>query len=120
MCTTKIVVRIEISTLSTPDGKFDHRKMDRLAMVLSNLNNSGRQLLLVTSGAIALGSDKLNQKKQPQTAIDMQAAAAIGQAELIRFYQYYFDHYNPLYKGYLADINHSDEQVGRGSGQSRR
>lgn len=96
MCTIRIVVRVEISTLSNPDGKFDHRKMDRLAMVLSNLNNSGKQILLVTSGAIALGSDKLNLKRVPQTAIEMQAAAAIGQAELIRFYQHYFDQYNQI------------------------
>lgn len=96
MCATKIVVRIEISTLSNPDGKFDHRKMDRLAMVLSNLNNSGKQLLLVTSGAIAFGSDKLNLKKLPQSSVDMQVAAAVGQAELIRLYQHYFDQYNQI------------------------
>ncbi len=92
----RIVVRIEISTLSNPDGKFNHQKMDRLAMVLSNLNNSGRELILVSSGAIALGSDKLKLKKQPQSYIEMQAVAAIGQAELIRFYQHYFDQYNQI------------------------
>jgi len=93
---TRIVVRIEISTLSNPDGKFNHQKMDRLAMVLSNLNNSGKQLILVSSGAIALGSDKLQLKKQPQSFTEMQAVAAIGQAELIRFYQHYFDQYNQI------------------------
>ncbi len=93
---TRIVVRIEISTLSNPDGKFNHQKMDRLAMVLSNLNNSGKQLILVSSGAIALGSDKLHLKKQPQSFTEMQAIAAIGQAELIRFYQHYFDQYNQI------------------------
>ena len=70
--------------------------MDRLAMVLSNLNNSGKQVLVVSSGAIALGSDKLNLKRQPQSFTDMQAAAAVGQAELIRFYQHYFDQYNQI------------------------
>jgi glutamate 5-kinase len=111
MCNTRIVVRIEISTLSNPNGKFDHRKMDRLAMVLSNLNNSGRQLLLVTSGAIALGSDKLNLTKQPQSAIDMQVAAAIGQAELIRFYQYYFDHYNQIVAQILLTSDILDNEI---------
>ncbi len=92
----RIVVRIEISTLSDADGKFNHQKMDRLAMVISNLNNSGKELILVSSGAIALGSDKLKLKKQPQSHTEMQAIAAIGQAELIRFYQHYFNQYNQI------------------------
>jgi glutamate 5-kinase len=96
MCANRIVVKIEISTLSNTDGRFNHRKMDRLAMVLSNLNNSGKQMLLVSSGAIALGCDKLNLKLQPQSFTEMQAIAAIGQAELIRFYQHYFDQYNQI------------------------
>jgi glutamate 5-kinase len=95
-CLERIVVRIEISTLSNPDGKFNHQKMDKLAMVLSNLNNSGREVIVVSSGAIALGSDKLNLDRQPQTYTEMQATAAIGQAELIRFYQHYFDQYNQI------------------------
>jgi glutamate 5-kinase len=105
------VVRIEISTLSNPDGKFNHRKMDRLAMVLSNLNNSGKQLLLVTSGAIALGTDKLNLTRQPQSFIDMQVAAAIGQAELIRFYQHYFDQYNQIVAQVLLNNDVMDDGV---------
>jgi glutamate 5-kinase len=111
MCATRIVVRIEISTLSNPDGKFDHRKMDRLAMVLSNLNNSGKQLLLVTSGAITLGSDKLNLKRMPQSSIDMQVAAAIGQAELIRFYQHYFDQYNQIVAQVLLTSDVLEDEI---------
>ena len=96
MCAHRIVVRIEISTLSSTDGKFNHQKMDRLAMVLSNLNNSGKQVIVVSSGAIALGTDKLMLNEQPQSYTDMQATAAVGQAELIRFYKHYFDHYNQI------------------------
>ena len=65
-------------------------------MVLSNLNNSGKQIIVVSSGAIALGTDKLKLDEQLQSYTDMQAAAAIGQAELIRFYKHYFDHYNQI------------------------
>ncbi len=96
MCKSRIVVRIEISTLSNSDGKFNHQKMDRLAMVLSNLNNSGKQVIVVSSGAIALGIDKMKIKNQPTSYEEMQAIAAIGQAELIRFYQHYFDQYNQI------------------------
>ncbi len=93
---SRIVVRIEISTLSDTKGKFIPQKMDRLAMVLSNLNNSGKQVIVISSGAIALGADKMGLKTQPQTYEEMQAIAAIGQAELIRFYQHYFDQYNQI------------------------
>jgi glutamate 5-kinase len=90
----RIVVRIEISTLLDGNGKLSHRKMDRLAMVLTNLQNSGKDLLLVSSGAIVLGTDKLNLKINMADITSMMAAAAIGQAELISLYQKYFDQYN--------------------------
>ena len=89
----RIVVRIEISTLLHGNGKLSHRKMDRLAMVLTNLQNSGKDLLLVSSGAIVLGTDKLNVKINMADISGMMAAAAIGQAELITLYQKYFDQY---------------------------
>jgi glutamate 5-kinase len=90
----RIVVRIEIATLSDSDGKLNHTKMDRLAMVLSNLNNSGKELLLVSSGAIVLGSRKLGVKIDMADVTGMMAVAAVGQAELIKLYQRYFDQYN--------------------------
>ena len=113
MCESRIVVRIEISTLSSPDGKFNHQKMDRLARVLSNLNNSGKQVLVVSSGAIALGSDKMGLQEQPKTYEQMQAIAAIGQAELIRFYQHYFDQYNQIVAQVLlvGDMMDNPERV---------
>jgi len=92
----RIVVRIEISTLINRDGKINRRKMDRLAMVLTNLHNSGKQVLVVSSGAIVLGSEKLKLPSLPDTQLEMQATAAVGQAELIRCYQHYFDEYNQI------------------------
>lgn len=113
MCQIRIVVRIEIETLCNPDGKFNHRKMDRLAMVLSNLNNGGKEVIVVSSGAIALGTDKMGLKEEPKSYADMQTLAAIGQAELIRFYQHYFDQYNQIVAQVLltADIMDSRERV---------
>jgi glutamate 5-kinase len=93
---TRIVVRIEIATLIHRDGKVNRKKMDRLAMVLSNLNNSGKQVIVVSSGAIALGSEKLGLTSIPSSKIDMQALAAVGQAELIRTYQRSFDEYGQI------------------------
>ena len=107
----RIVVRIEISTLSDTDGKFNHRKMDRLAMILSNLNNSGKQVIVVSSGAIALGADKMGIKIQPKAYEEMQAIAAIGQAELIKFYQHYFDQYNQIVAQVLLTDDIMDDPV---------
>ncbi len=91
-----IIFRIEISTLINQDGKINRRKMDRLVMVLTNLHNSGKNVLIVSSGAIVLGSDKLKLQQLPQNPLDMQAVAAVGQAELIRCYQHFFDDYNQI------------------------
>ena len=55
----KIVVKVEISSLITPEGKFDKKKFERLTMVLTNLRNSGIKILVVSSGAIFLGATKL-------------------------------------------------------------
>jgi glutamate 5-kinase len=91
-----IVVRIEISTLLGPNGKISNKKMDRLAMVITNLHNSGKHVLVVSSGAIVLGGEKLKLHRIPDDQIDMQASAAVGQAELIRCYQRFFDDYNQI------------------------
>ena len=113
MCSQRIVVRIEITTLYSPDGKFNHQKMDRLAMVLSNLNNSGKQVIVISSGAIALGADKLKLNREPEAYSDLQAIAAIGQAELMRFYQHYFDQYNQIVAQVLltTDVKEHLERV---------
>ncbi|HLO59312.1 MAG TPA: hypothetical protein VK179_11265 [Bacteroidales bacterium] len=108
-----IVVRIEISTLLGSNGKISNRKMDRLAMVLTNLHNSGKHVLVVSSGAIVLGAEKLKLSRIPTGQIDMQATAAVGQAELIRCYQRFFDDYNQIIAQVLltSDIIDYPERV---------
>jgi glutamate 5-kinase len=107
----RIVVRIEISTLSDDDEKLNKKKMDQLAMVLSNLQNSGKQLILVSSGAIALGTEKLKLGQQPSSFIDKQAAAAVGQVELIKNYKRYFDEYNQIVAQVLLTSDTIDSSV---------
>jgi glutamate 5-kinase len=91
-----IVVRIEISTLTGANGKINQKKMDRLAMVITNLHNSGKHVLVVSSGAIVLGAEKLKLSMLPVGQLEMQATAAVGQVELIRWYQRFFDDYNQI------------------------
>lgn len=108
-----IVVRVEISTLLGKNGKISNKKMDRLAMVITNLHNSGKHVLVVSSGAIVLGAEKLNLHQVPGDQINMQATAAVGQAELIRCYQRYFDDYNQIIAQVLltSDIIKYPERV---------
>jgi glutamate 5-kinase len=94
--TLTIVVRIEISTLINRNGIMNRRKMDRLAMGLTNLNNSGMHVLVVSSGAIILGAEKLKLRELPKIQLDMQATASVGQTELIRWYEDFFDTYNQI------------------------
>lgn len=91
-----IIVRIEISTLLDRKGKLSREKMDRLAMVITNLHNSGKHILVVSSGAIVLGAEKLKIQSLTDDQLNMQALAAVGQAELIRWYQRFFDEYNQI------------------------
>lgn len=102
------MVRIEVTTLINRDGKINLRKLDRLAMVLSNLNNSGKQIIVVSSGAIVLGSEKLNLPSIPPSKTDMQALAAVGQAELIRSYQRSFDEYGQIVAQVLVTSDITD------------
>ncbi len=107
----RIVVRIEIATLSDDDEKLNKKKMDQLAMILSNLQNSGKQLILVSSGAIALGAEKLKLNQQPSSFIDKQAAAAVGQVELIKNYKRYFDEYNQIVAQVLLTSDTIDSNI---------
>jgi len=108
-----LVIRIEIATITGPDGKLNRKKMDKLAMLLTNLNNSGKQVLMVSSGAIVLGTQKLKLQQLPLNQLDMQAVAAVGQAELIRAYQQSFDVYNQTLAQVLltSDIIHYPRRV---------
>lgn len=109
----RIVVRIEISTLFDSNGRLNHQKMDRLTMVLSNMHNSGQELLLVTSGAIALGSDKLGLTIHAEDYSMCMVAAAVGQAELIKQYQDCFDQYNQMVAQVLltSDIMYESKRM---------
>lgn len=92
----RLVFKIEIETLFNGGGVLSHSKMDHLAMLCSDLQNSGMQVMMVSSGAIALGSARLGLDSPPSGLIKKQAVAAVGQAELIKSYQVFFDSYHQM------------------------
>ena len=107
----KIVVKVEINTLLNPQNKFDKKRLEKLAMVLSNLMNSGIQVFVVSSGAIFLGSEKLGLKFQPGDLIKKQAIAAVGQAELMKYYRRYFNSFNQITAQVLLTGDVLNDQV---------
>lgn len=91
---SKIVIKVGTSTLTHPNGKLNLMRIEKLVRVLADLNSKGKQVILVSSGAIATGAAKMGIVKKPTDKIKKQALAAIGQAELIRIYDKFFEEYN--------------------------
>ena len=90
----RIVIKVGTSTLTYENGNLNLGLLNKLAWVLSDLRNQGRDVILVTSGAIGVGSKKLNFKTRPKETREKQAAAAVGQAELMHIYQNFFGEYS--------------------------
>lgn len=90
----RIVIKIGTSSLMTANGKVNYQQFDRLAYVLSTLNKAGKEIVLVSSGAMGVGLDKLNISKRPVSIPGQQAISAIGQCEMMNLYSRFFSHYN--------------------------
>ena len=92
----RIVVKIGSSSLTHASGNLDFKKIDRLAMVLSDLKNQGHEIILVSSGAVAAGRAKLQMQKSTDTMKEKQAAASVGQCELMFLYDKFFSQYGQI------------------------
>lgn len=90
----RIVVKVGTSTLAHTNGLLNIRRVENLCKVLSDLKNAGNDIILVTSGAIGMGSGKLQLKEKPKDVAAKQAAAAVGQCELMYIYDKLFSEYN--------------------------
>jgi glutamate 5-kinase len=90
----RIVVKVGTSTLTNELGKSDLRSFDRLACVLSDIQNMGYEVVLVSSGAIAVGTNKLGWKTRPAGMRQKQAAAAVGQCSMMFLYDKFFGDYD--------------------------
>ena len=90
----RIVVKVGTSTLTHKSGRINIRLMEELVKVLADIQNSGRELVLVSSGAIGVGVGKLGLRQRPRDIPGKQAAAAVGQCELMYLYDRYFSEYN--------------------------
>lgn len=89
-----IVVKVGTSTLTYENGKLNIRRVEKLVRVLSDLQNAGSKIVLVSSGAIGVGVGKLGLKVRPSCTRERQAIAAVGQCELMFIYDKLFGEYN--------------------------
>jgi len=90
----RIVVKVGTSTLAHPGGRMNIRRVELLCKVLSDLKNAGHEIALVTSGAIGMGVGKLGLGGRPADMPGKQAAAAVGQCELMYTYDKLFSEYS--------------------------
>lgn len=90
----RIVVKVGTSTLAHSTGRINIRRVGSLCRVLSDLLNAGNEIILVSSGAIGMGVGKLSLDNKPSDMATKQAAAAVGQCELMYIYDKEFSEYN--------------------------
>lgn len=90
----KIVIKIGTSTLTYANGCVNIRRIESLCKCVSDIMNAGNEVILVSSGAIGMGVGKLNLKQKPTDIAGKQAAAAVGQCELMYIYDKEFSSHN--------------------------
>jgi glutamate 5-kinase len=92
----RIVVKVGTSTLTHTTGKLNLFRIEKLVRELSDLANQGKDIILVTSGAVGVGVDRLGLKERPKTIPEKQAAAAVGQGILLHTYEKIFGEYGQI------------------------
>ena len=90
----RIVIKIGTSTLTHNNGSVNIRGMESLCKIISDIKNAGHEVVLVSSGAIAMGVGKLHLPGRPSDIAGKQACAAVGQCELMYTYDKLFSEYN--------------------------
>ena len=90
----RIVVKIGTSTLAHPTGHLNIRRVEQLCKTMSDIKNAGHEMILVSSGAIGMGVGKLGLRERPKDIPSKQAAAAVGQCELMYTYDKLFSEYH--------------------------
>lgn len=92
----RIVIKVGTSTITYANGKRNFSQIDRLAREISDLQNQGKEMILVTSGAVAVGVDRMGLPGKPKTIPGKQAAAAVGQGVLMHTYEKFFADYGQI------------------------
>ena len=109
----RVVVKVGTSTLAHHTGRLNIRRVEDLCRVLSDVKNAGHEIILVSSGAIGMGAGKLSLRGRPSDMPTKQAAAAVGQCELMYTYDKLFSEYRHNVAQILltaSDVDHDDRR----------
>lgn len=115
----KIIVKVGSSSLTYEEtGEINYFRLERLIREITDLKNMGKDVILVTSGAIAVGTKTMNLSRRPNCLEEKQAVAAVGQANLMMIYQKIFSEYNQNVAQILITKNLIDQPVRRQNAQN--
>ena len=109
----RVVIKVGTSTLAHSTGLINIRRVEELCKVISDVKNAGHEVVLVSSGAIGMGAGKMHLKERPQDMATKQAAAAVGQCELMYVYDKLFGTYNHTVAQVLLtgeDLDHTERR----------
>ncbi|MBQ1290210.1 MAG: glutamate 5-kinase [Lachnospiraceae bacterium] len=109
--TNRIVVKVGTSTLTNELGNSNLHRIEALCMALADLQNMGNEIILVSSGAIAVGANKMHLPEKPKEMRMKQAAAAVGQCENMFLYDKFFGYYNKTVAQILLNADDIKEEV---------
>src|SRR5665647_1570874 len=109
----RIVIKVGTSTITYENGRMNLRNIERLSRAISSLMNQGKEVILVTSGAIGVGIGCLDMKEKPTAMRDKQAVAAVGQCELMNVYSRCFAEYSHVVAQILLTKDDLDDPVTR-------
>src|SRR5690606_19405748 len=94
MSINRVVIKLGSSTLTLENSKPNIDRIKQIVEVISKLKDKGKEVIIVSSGAISVGMSKLGIEERPKDISKKQALAAIGQAELIHLYDVFFSNHN--------------------------
>lgn len=107
----RIVIKVGTSTLTYENGKLNLRRFQQLCRVISDLQNAGNEMILVSSGALGVGVGKLGIKEKPSETPQKQAIAAVGQCELMFMYDKIFGEYDNMAAQMLLTRSVIDDEL---------
>lgn len=107
----RIVIKVGTSTLTYANGKLNLCQIERLVREMADLHNRDLEVILVSSGAIGVGANRMGLKKIPKTIPEKQALAAIGQGALMQLYEKLFSEYNQTVAQVLLTRGDFDERI---------
>ncbi len=111
---SRVVIKVGTSTLVHPGGRMNIRHVEKLVKVISDLKNANHEIILVSSGAIAMGVGKLGLSQKPSDIYSKQACASVGQCELMYVYDKLFEEYNHTVAQLLVtrdDLEHDERRM---------